>query len=660
MNKKEISEIKKQFTPENCSLTRICGCYVDGEKNKKTELKEAFLSLSEEEMFKYFEIFRKSLSGTIGKNLMNMEFPLEQETEGGTQHFLMKLRESKLTDDALVESFYDKIIENYDYPENYYIILIHGVYDIPGKSSDGAEMFDASDEIYEHIMCCICPVKLSKAGLCYNAETNSIQDRIRDWIVELPDVAFLFPQFNDRSTDIHGVLYYSKNANELRDIFIDELLGCTAPLSAGGQRDSFNALVEDTLGDDCRYDTVLSIHEKLNDLIESQKDEPEPVVLTKSEVKRLFEECGVEDEKLQSFDEQYEITAGEKSSLVASNITNTKRFEIKTPDVVVHVDPERADLVETRVIDGRKCLVIPMEGEVELMEYHKEIKAADVDALVATYFKEYDHESSLEDKSTEAYQKVWNAAKAELALRAILKAKGAKGFTTNFDDLGDLEHNGFDQIPGLASQRLMAEGYGFGAEGDWKSAALYRTVWVMNQGLPKGCSFLEDYTLNFDGAQSSILQSHMLEVCPLIAANRPRLEVHFLGIGIRKSQTARLVFTSKVGTGCTATVVDLGNRFRLIVNDVECIEPKPLPKLPVASALWIPMPDFEVGAGAWILAGGTHHSCFSYDLTAEYWEDYAEIAGIEMVHINKDTTISCFKKELRMNEVYYMLNKALC
>ena len=198
MNKKEISEIKKQFTPENCSLTRICGCYVDGEKNKKTELKEAFLSLSEEEMFKYFEIFRKSLSGTIGKNLMNMEFPLEQETEGGTQHFLMKLRESKLTDDALVESFYDKIIENYDYPENYYIILIHGVYDIPGKSSDGAEMFDASDEIYEHIMCCICPVKLSKAGLCYNAETNSIQDRIRDWIVELPDVAFLFPQFNDR------------------------------------------------------------------------------------------------------------------------------------------------------------------------------------------------------------------------------------------------------------------------------------------------------------------------------------------------------------------------------------------------------------------------------------------------------------------------------
>ncbi|MGN0028770.1 MAG: L-arabinose isomerase [Marinilabiliaceae bacterium] len=301
----------------------------------------------------------------------------------------------------------------------------------------------------------------------------------------------------------------------------------------------------------------------------------------------------------------------------------------------------------------------------ELMEHFKAVPDADVDALFATYMAEYDHAKELEDKTTEAGQKVWNSAKAELAIRSILKAKGAKGFTTNFDDLGTQDINdpkfvGFDQIPGLASQRLMAEGYGFGAEGDWKSAALYRTVWFMTQGLPTGCSFLEDYTLNFDGERSAILQSHMLEVCPLIAAEkRPKLEVHFLGIGIRKSQTARLVFTSKTGNGVTATVVDMGNRFRLIVNDVECVKPKPLPKLPVASALWIPQPNFEVGAGAWILAGGTHHSCFSYDITPEYWEDYAEIAGIEMVHIDKDTTIANFKQQLRNNEVYYLLNKSL-
>ncbi|MBP3589934.1 MAG: L-arabinose isomerase, partial [Muribaculaceae bacterium] len=170
-------------------------------------------------------------------------------------------------------------------------------------------------------------------------------------------------------------------------------------------------------------------------------------------------------------------------------------------------------------------------------------------------------------------------------------------------------------------------------------------------------SFLEDYTLNFDGDRSAILQAHMLEVCPMIAEEKPRLEVHFLGIGIRKAQTARLVFTSRPGDGITATVIDLGSRFRLIVNDVECIKSKPLPKLPVASALWIPQPDFATGAAAWIMAGGTHHSCFAYGITPEYWEDYAEMAGIEMVHINRDTTLPEFKKELRYNEVYYSLNK---
>ena len=232
----------------------------------------------------------------------------------------------------------------------------------------------------------------------------------------------------------------------------------------------------------------------------------------------------------------------------------------------------------------------------DVMTHYNAVSDEDVKALVAEYFKLYDHAPELEDARTEAYTKVWNSAKAEITIRRVLKDTGAKGFTTNFNDLGD-----FDQIPGLASQRLMAEGYGFGAEGDWKTAALYRTTWVMSQGMPKGCSFLEDYTLNFDGEKSAILQAHMLEVCPLIAEQKPKLEVHRLSIGI-DSETARLVFTSKQGEGVAATIVDLGNRFRLIVNKVECIKSKPLPKLPVASALWIPMPNLEVGAAAWILA----------------------------------------------------------
>ena len=333
------------------------------------------------------------------------------------------------------------------------------------------------------------------------------------------------------------------------------------------------------------------------------------------------------------------------------------RRKVVIGDQMNNVAVTDGDKVEAEIRMGYHVDYCPFS---EVLSYFHKVADADVDALVETYFKEYDHEKSLEDKSTEAYRKIWNSAKAELTLRAILTDKGAKGFTTNFDDLGDVNvdetGNGFDQIPGLASQRLMAEGYGFGAEGDWKSAALYRTVWVMSQG--RGCSFLEDYTLNFDGKQSAILQAHMLEVCPLIAEQRPRLEVHFLGIGYRKTQTARLVFTSRPGYGVTATVVDMGNRFRLIVNDVDCIKSKPLPKLPVASALWIPQPSFEIGATAWILAGGTHHSCFSYVLTPEYWEDYAEMAGIEMVHIDKNTTIEDFKQNLRLGEVYYMLNRS--
>lgn len=333
---------------------------------------------------------------------------------------------------------------------------------------------------------------------------------------------------------------------------------------------------------------------------------------------------------------------------------------IRFGDQMNNVAVTDGDKVEAELRLGYHIDYMPFS---DVMPYFDKVESTDVDKLVGEYFSLYEHDKALEDKSGIGYTKIWNSAKAELTLRAVLKDTGAKGFTTNFDDLGDanveVTGRGFDQIPGLASQRLMAEGYGFGAEGDWKTAALFRTVWYMTQELPNGCSFLEDYTLHFDGKRSAILQAHMLEVCPLIAANRPKLEVHFLGIGIRKSPTARLVFTSKEGKGMAATIVDMGNRFRLIAADVECIKPKPLPKLPVASALWIPEPDFETGAGAWIMAGGTHHSAFSYDITPEFWEDYAEIADIEMLHIDEHTELTEFKKELRTNEVYYLLDKAL-
>ena len=366
MNKKEILEIRKQFTPANCAITRICGCYVDHEKNKKLESKDAFLSLPEEEAFKYFDIFKKTLSGTVGKNMLNMEFPIDAEMPGGTQEFLLKLRNSKLEDDMLLEEFYDKVIATYEYAENYYIILIHAMYDIPGKTSDDLEMFDASDEVYEYLLMSICPVSLSKAGLCYNAEDNRIEDRIRDWIVDMPDKGFLFPAFNDRSTDLHSMLYYTKKSSDLQPEMIDQLLGAKMPMSADDQKESFQMIIEGTLGEEGDYETVRNIHETLNDLIEEHKEEPEPLALDMTEMKKVFEQSGVDAEKMENFERNFEENAGEKATLLASNITETKKFNIETPDVVIKVNPDRADLIETRIIDGRQCLVIPVDDHIEV------------------------------------------------------------------------------------------------------------------------------------------------------------------------------------------------------------------------------------------------------------------------------------------------------
>lgn len=366
MNKKEVTEIKKQFTPNNCAITRICGCYVDGEKEKKATFKDAFLSLPEEEMFKYFDLFRKALSGTIGKNLLNMEFPLSTEEEGGTQEALLKLRDSRLTDDHLLDEFYTRVIDSYDYAENYLILLVHAVYDIPGKSSDGSEMFDASDEVYDYIHCIFCPVKLSKPALSYYADENNFHERIRDWIVEMPDAGFLFPAFNDRSSDIHGLLYYSKNAENLDNGLTDNLLGCVPPLTAGNQKEAFRILIEETLADTCSYDVVKNIHENLNELIEQHADNPEPLELDKAEVKYLFQKSGVESEQMETFDQQFDAAAGEHATLLASNVANTKKFEIKTAEITISVSPEFADLVETRVIDGRTCIVIGVDDHVEI------------------------------------------------------------------------------------------------------------------------------------------------------------------------------------------------------------------------------------------------------------------------------------------------------
>ncbi len=368
MIKQEIAEIKKLLTPKKCSIDRICGCYVDGEKNKKTQFSQAFLSLPEEDMFKYFEILRKSLSGSIGKNLLNLEFPLASEEAGGTQEFLYRLKQSGLKDDALLDQFYDMIISNYEYVGNYLILLVHDSYDVPKRTSDGIENEDASEEVYEYVLACVCPVELSKPGLSYNPEENAFQNRIRDWVVSMPQMGFLFPAFNDRGTDLHGVLYYTKDGEDLKDGLVDAILGCPLPLSAGSQKETFHAIIEETLEDTCDIEMVKNIHEKLTEMVEEHKikEDPAPLILDKNEVKTILADSGVSNEKLSHFEEHYEETAGEDAQLYVSNVMNGKSFEVKTPDVVVKVKPERTDLIETRVIDGRQCLVIALDGTIEV------------------------------------------------------------------------------------------------------------------------------------------------------------------------------------------------------------------------------------------------------------------------------------------------------
>lgn len=367
MNKKEVAEIRRQYVPERCTISRICGCYVDAEKNIKTTMKEAFLSLPEDDAFKYFTIFKKTLSGTVGRNLVNLDFPLEEEHEGGHQEFLLKLRNSKLKDDALVEEFYNRIIDTFPFGENYYIILIHVAYDVPGKATDGTEMYDASDNVFEYLLCSLCPVHLSKPGLGYNETKNCIENRIQDWIVDQPMKGFLFPAFNDRYTDIHSMLYYTKNATDLQEDFLKNMFGCTRiPLDADSQKETFNCLIADTLGTDCDYSVVKNIHEILNEKIEEFKDSPEPLELGKQDVRRLFEDSGVPDSRMEDFDQCYNEEVGEQTTFLATNIASSRKFNIETPDVVVKVNPEAADLVETRIIDGRQCLVIAINEHVEV------------------------------------------------------------------------------------------------------------------------------------------------------------------------------------------------------------------------------------------------------------------------------------------------------
>jgi L-arabinose isomerase len=290
-------------------------------------------------------------------------------------------------------------------------------------------------------------------------------------------------------------------------------------------------------------------------------------------------------------------------------------------------------------------------GVGDLAQVVKDVSETAITQLCQEYEAQYTVAADL-CRGGRRHKSVREAARIELGLRAFLTAGDFKGFTTTFEDL-----HGLVQLPGISAQRLMADGYGFGAEGDWKTAALLRAMKVMAVGLPGGTSFMEDYTYHLDPTGKKVLGAHMLEICPSIADGKPSLQVHPLGIG-GKADPARLVFNTPAGAGLNASLIDMGNRFRLLVNEVDVVAPdQPMPKLPVAQALWVPKPNFENACACWIYAGGAHHTGFSQAVTTEMLEDFAEIAGIELVVIDGDTKVRQFKRELEWNEVAYGLKQ---
>ncbi|MBP3234486.1 MAG: DUF4317 domain-containing protein [Eubacterium sp.] len=379
MIKKEINEIKSLFdTIQDCGIQRLAGCYVNGDKTKVKTFNETFYNLPEEEMYKYLEIFRKTLSGTPGKNLLDMQFvDAESESDEKGRGLLNKLRLSELADEAFLDKFYDSVIENYNFVGNYLILLICQNYDVPGITTDGIEMDDASEEVYRYILCSICPMKLTKPGLGFDDDLGEIHTLRQMFAVELPDNGFLFPAFNDRSTDDNAILYSSRKADVLQDAFLEKVLDVSATLPAKQQKEGFTEFVTEVLGDESSFETVLAIQENLKETVNNKKSEAEgeTVFLDKQSMRNVFEKSGVSEEKLSTFDKKfddqfdmkktdYAPTVKVEEKLFADNVAPVRNFEVRNKNMLLRVSSKHTDIIDTRVIDGKKCLVIELTEDL--------------------------------------------------------------------------------------------------------------------------------------------------------------------------------------------------------------------------------------------------------------------------------------------------------
>ncbi|MBR3538462.1 MAG: DUF4317 domain-containing protein [Eubacterium sp.] len=399
MNKKEINEIKSLYdTVQDCSILKLAGCYVNSDKEKVKTFQEPFHNLPEEEMYKYLEIFRKTLSGTPGRNLHDMAFTDQYGQDPGTgKSLLEEIRKTELNDEGVLDGFYDRVIENYQYAGNYLILMIFQSYDVPGVTTDGIEMEDASEEVFSYILCSICPMKLTKPGLGFDDDLGEIHTLRQIFAVELPETGFLYPAFNGRSADDGAILFSSKQTDHLQDLFLKNVLGVSATLPARQQKEGFTEFVADVLGEDSGFETVLSVQENLSEAVRSKKNEAagETVFLDKDTVRSVFEQSGVSEEKMQSFsrkfDEQFDPSRLQKKQmeadssgseelpfkddpprpeikveekLFADNVVPVRNFEVKSKDMVLRINSRHTDLIDMRIVDGKKCLVIELTDDL--------------------------------------------------------------------------------------------------------------------------------------------------------------------------------------------------------------------------------------------------------------------------------------------------------
>lgn len=368
MNQKEIGEIRRRSRKDRSNMTVVYGCYVNGQKEIISSFKQSIGMMPENEAEKYFGVFKRTLSGTIGKNLLDISFQTAQVAGSSEHRFLMDLRECRLQNDDLRMELYKKIIENVSFDENFLILVGCDSYDVPFKSKDDEAQADASSEIYTYIQCAVCPVKQTKPNLRYIAEEKEFHDGGMAQVVCAPELGFLFPAFDNRTTNIYNALFYTHSAKQNHKNVIDTLFCVPAPMAAADQKKSFEALLTTALDEECSLEVVQNVHDEICQCIEIHKESraTEPLLISKDQVKSTLLQSGISEPKIAKFSLDFDEAFGLDAQLHPKNIIDNKRIEITTPDVVIKVNPERSDLIETRVIGGVKYILICADDNVEV------------------------------------------------------------------------------------------------------------------------------------------------------------------------------------------------------------------------------------------------------------------------------------------------------